>query len=177
MHFTPEEFAAKALSAGDLLVCEGGDIGRAAIWDSELPYCAFQNHLHRLRPKRPDVVSRFVMYYLQAGFTQLGIYEGAGNKTTIPNLSRSRLAALEVPLPPTLEQEKIAAVLWKLQGAIATQDRLIAATRDLKQSAMQRLFTHGLRGEQTRETRKPAQHHRGQPRSAGLAARQTDPLR
>src|SRR3546814_19963851 len=45
------------------------------------------------------------------------------------------------------EQEKIAAILWKLQRAIATQDRLIATTGDLKQSAMQRLFIHGLRGE------------------------------
>src|SRR3546814_14728041 len=50
------------------------------------------------------------------------------------------------------EQEKIAAILWKLQRAIATQDRLIAATDDLKQSAMQRLFTHGLRGEPLKDT-------------------------
>src|SRR3546814_16512547 len=50
------------------------------------------------------------------------------------------------------EQAKIAAILWKLQRAIATQDRLIAATDDLKQSAMQRLFTHGLRGEPLKDT-------------------------
>lgn len=151
MHFTDQEIEAKALCPGDLLVCEGGDIGRAAIWNGELELCSFQNHLHRLRPKVDNVVSRFVMYYLQAGFTQLNIYEGAGNKTTIPNLSRSRLAALQLPLPPKPEQQKIAAVLWKMQRAIATQDRLIAATRDLKQSAMQHLFTHGLRGEPLKE--------------------------
>lgn len=152
MCFSPSEIEVKSLQPGDLLVCEGGDIGRSAIWDGELEGCAFQNHLHRLRPKRADVVPRFFMYYLQAGFTQLGIYEGAGNKTTIPNLSRSRLAALEVPTPPKPEQQKIAAVLWKLQRAIATQDRLIATTRELKQSAMQRLFTHGLRGEPLKDT-------------------------
>src|SRR3546814_4502978 len=50
------------------------------------------------------------------------------------------------------EQEKIAAILWKLQRANATQDRLIAATDDLKKSAMQRLFTHGLRGEPLKDT-------------------------
>ncbi len=92
------------------------------------------------------------MYYLQAGFTRLGIYEGAGNKTTIPNLSRNRLAALKVPLPEKSEQEKIAAVLWKLQQAIATQDRLIATTRELKQASMVRLFSQGLRGRATQET-------------------------
>ena len=152
MHFNDQEIEAKALRPGDLLVCEGGDIGRAAIWNGELELCSFQNHLHRLRPKDDHVVPRFVMYYLQAGFTQLNIYEGAGNKTTIPNLSRSRLAALQLPLPPKPEQQNIAAVLWKMQRAIATQDHLIAATRDLKQSAMQRLFTHGLRGEPLKET-------------------------
>jgi len=57
-----------------------------------------------------------------------------------------------LPLPPKPEQQKIAAVLWKMQRAIATQDRLIAATRDLKQSAMQHLFTHGLRGESLKDT-------------------------
>lgn len=153
MHFSDDEIGAKDLRKGDLLVCEGGDIGRSAIWNGELERCSFQNHLHRLRPRQADTAPLFVMYYLQAGFTQLGIYEGAGNKTTIPNLSRSRLAALEVPAPPKPEQQKIAAVLWKMQRAIATQDRLIAATRDLKQSAMQHIFTHGLRGKPTRETR------------------------
>jgi type I restriction enzyme S subunit len=152
MHFSDDEIEAKALRKGDLLVCEGGDIGRSAIWNGELEQCGFQNHLHRLRPRHKNIVPLFVMYYLQAGFTQLGIYEGAGNKTTIPNLSRSRLAALEVPAPPKPEQQKIAAVLWKMQRAIATQDRLIAATRDLKQSAMQHLFTHGLRDEPLKDT-------------------------
>jgi type I restriction enzyme S subunit len=152
MHFSDDEIETKALRKGDLLVCEGGDIGRSAIWNGELEQCGFQNHLHRLRAKHEDIVPLFVMYYLQAGFTQLGIYEGAGNKTTIPNISRSRLAALKVPIPPKPEQQKIAAVLWKMQRAIATQDRLIAATRDLKQSAMQRLFTHGLRDEPPKDT-------------------------
>lgn len=152
MHFTSAEIEAKSLQIGDLLVCEGGDIGRSAIWNGELEACSFQNHLHRLRAKRNDVVPRFFMYYLQAGFTQLGIYEGAGNKTTIPNLSRSRLADLEVLVPLKSEQQKIAATLWKLQRAIATQDRLITVTGDLKQSAMQRLFTHGLHGEPLKDT-------------------------
>ena len=57
-----------------------------------------------------------------------------------------------LPLPPKPEQEKIAEVLRTIQRAISTQDGLIAATADLKASAMQRLFTHGLRGEPLKET-------------------------
>lgn len=152
MHFDDDEIASKSLQKGDLLVCEGGDIGRSAIWNGEIPNCSFQNHLHRLRPKTDEILARFFMYYLQAGFTQLGIYEGAGNKTTIPNLSRNRLAALDVPKPPKLEQEKIAAVLWKAQKAVETEERLITTARELKQSAMHRLFTRGLRSEPQKET-------------------------
>jgi type I restriction enzyme, S subunit len=152
MNFSDEEIEVKSLRKGDLLVCEGGDIGRAAIWNGEVEKCGFQNHLHRLRPKTEDMLARFCMYYLQAGFTQLGIYEGAGNKTTIPNLSRSRLANLDVPQPPRPEQEKIAAMLWKIQRAIAVEEKLVGTARELKQSTMRQLFAHGLRDKPQKET-------------------------
>jgi len=152
MHFTKDEIASKSLRKGDLLVCEGGDIGRAAIWNGELTDCSFQNHIHRLRSKHKNIVSRFYMYYLQSGFTQLGIYEGAGNKTTIPNLSRNRLSALSVPKPDETEQNKIAALLWKIQRAIEVEDKLTATARELKQATMRQLFSCGLRGETQQET-------------------------
>ena len=49
MHFTETEEKRLALAPGDLLVCEGGDIGRTAIWQGELARCYYQNHLHRAR--------------------------------------------------------------------------------------------------------------------------------
>lgn len=144
MHFTRDDLIAKTLRAGDLLVCEGGDIGRAAIWDGQIPDCGFQNHLHRLRPKRDDIVPAFFMYALQAGFTLHARYEGAGNKTTIPNLSRSRLEALTVPKPPPSEQARIAAVLSLVQRVMEAEEKTITTTRELKQAAMVQLFTTGL---------------------------------
>jgi type I restriction enzyme S subunit len=152
MTFSEDEIEYKSLKKGDLLVCEGGDIGRSAVWEGQVEKCGFQNHIHRLRPKSTDVVPAFFMYYLQAGFTQLGIYEGAGNKTTIPNLSRGRLAALEVAKPSKPEQEKIAAALWKVQRAIEIENKLVAAARELKLSTMHQLFTSGLRRELQKET-------------------------
>lgn len=151
MRFTDEECSALALKIGDLLVCEGGDIGRTAIWHGEIADCLYQNHLHRLRRLTDGVFPLFVMYWMQAGMTQLNAYEGAGNRTTIPNLSRSRLAEFEIPIPPLPEQKKIAAVLLKIQRAIETQDKIIQSLRDLKKSTMQHLFTHGLRGEEWKE--------------------------
>ncbi len=152
MHFTPGEIQTKSLRRGDLLVCEGGAIGRAALWDGSLAECSFQNHLHRLRPRTSEVEPRFFMYYLQAGFTLLGIYEGAGNKTTIPNLSRSRLAALEVPRPGRAEQTTIAALLWKMQHALDVEEKVLCVLREHLASTVSQLFTHGLHDEPRRET-------------------------
>lgn len=152
MAFSDEEIRNKTLRSGDLLVCEGGEIGKAAIWSGEIERCGFQNHLHRLRSKTDEVVPRFYMYYLQAGFTQLGIYEGAGNKTTIPNLSRNRLAVLQVPEPDRTRHAKIAAILLKVQRAMETEEKLIATARELKRSVMHQLFTHGLGDEPQKQT-------------------------
>lgn len=152
MSFTDDECSALALEYNDLLVCEGGDIGRTAIWGEEIADCYYQNHLHRLRRVTNDVFPLFVMYWMQAAMTQLNVYEGISNKTTIPNLSRSRLAEFLIPLPPIAEQKKIAAVLLKVQRAIEVQDKIIQSLNDLKKSTMQHLFTHGLHGEKTKMT-------------------------
>ncbi len=152
MSIPEHELPARLLRPGDLLVCEGGEIGRAAIWSGEVEPLSFQNHVHRLRPIVEEVDPRFYVYFLQSGFTQLGIYEGAGNKTTIPNLSRSRLAGLDVPQPPLAEQQSISCVLSHVRDAIKVQDRSLATTQALKRAAMHTLFTRGLRGDVQKES-------------------------
>lgn len=152
MDFNELEITKLALEKNDLLVCEGGDIGRTAIWEKQIPLCLYQNHLHRLRVNRTDIVPRFFMYWMQAALTLLGLYEGAGNRTTIPNLSRSRLSSFLVPVPSKEEQEAVVLVMHKLQQTISQQEQIIAKTRELKRSLMHRLFTHGLRGEELKKT-------------------------
>jgi len=152
MSMSSEELAEKSLRAGDLLVCEGGEIGRAAVWDRRVEVMSFQNHLHRLRPLCTDVEPRFYVYFLQSAFTQLGIFEGAGNKTTIPNLSRNRLAALDVPHPSLDEQRAIANSLAELRRATKVHNKVNKTVVELKASAMCELFTRGLRGEPQKET-------------------------
>ena len=152
MAIPDHELPAKLLCRGDLLVCEGGEIGRAAIWNGEVETMSFQNHLHRLRPIVEEVEPRFYVYFLQSAFTQLGIFEGAGNKTTIPNLSRSRLAGLEVPQPKIDEQLAIVAALSRVREAIKTHHQSVELAQDLKRAAMQTLFTRGLRNEAQKET-------------------------
>jgi len=152
MAIPADELPGKLLRPGDLLVCEGGEIGRAAIWNGEMEVVSFQNHLHRLRPLVDDVDPRFYVYFLQCAFTQLGIFEGAGNKTTIPNLSRNRLAALDVPHPELGEQRDNVRALARVREAMKLHDRSAIVAQDLKRAAMQALFTKGLRDEAQKET-------------------------
>jgi type I restriction enzyme, S subunit len=146
MVIPPHELAEKRLEPGDLLVCEGGEIGRAAIWEGGVEPMSFQNHLHRLRPKVDDVDPRFYVFFLQSAFTQLGIFEGAGNKTTIPNLSSSRLAALEVPHPPLAEQQAIVTALSRVREAEELHSDLGSLSYDLQRAAMEEVFRRGLAG-------------------------------
>ena len=85
-----------------LLVCEGGDIGRAAIWESDEPM-RIQNHIHRLRAYVP-VCTRFFyhLFYLYKGAGWIG-----GKGIAIQGLSSNAIHNLLFPLPPLHEQERI----------------------------------------------------------------------
>jgi type I restriction enzyme, S subunit len=106
----------------------------------------FQNHLHRLRPRTDQVVPRFYVYFLQSAFTQLGLFEGVGNKTTIPNLSRSCLAGFAVPKPPLEEQKSIVQKLRGIRELVSLKHQEVGHLEELFDTLMFGTMT-GLGGE------------------------------
>lgn len=141
MDFSPEEQEKYALRKDDLLVCEGGEVGRTAIWEGQLNGVYYQNHLHRLRRKVADIEPRFYMYWLEMAITLLGLYGGASNKTTIPNLSQSRLAAFPIPLAPLPEQRQIAEILQAVDRKIEAEENRKTALEELLKSLLHELMT------------------------------------
>ncbi len=102
MLFTDEEIDKCSLKKGDLLVCEGGDIGRAAIWNYDVPMC-IQNHIHRLRAY--SAVETKFYYCVLYLYKQLGIIGGKG--IGIQGLSTKALGRIIFPVPPLAEQKRI----------------------------------------------------------------------
>ena len=109
MFFTEAEIERCTATKGDLLVCEGGDIGRAAIWPYDYDIC-IQNHIHRLRAYAP-VCTKF-FYYLFYLYKNAGWIGGKG--IGIQGLSSNAIHLLLFPLPPLAEQEKIVEEIEKV---------------------------------------------------------------
>jgi type I restriction enzyme S subunit len=153
MHFSEADERRLALKSDDLLVCEGGDIGRTAIWNNGLIRCYYQNHLHRARLRDiNEAHAQFVLYWLWYAFEIGSVYFGRGNVTTIPNLSQSKLCELPMPVPTVSEQRKIAKILGIVRKSIGQQERLSALTAELKTALLHQLLTRGLRGELQKQT-------------------------
>ena len=123
---------------GDLLICEGGDIGRAAIWESETPML-YQNALHRVR-FRESILPRYCLRYLQHLKLTGVLDQTYGKGVTIKHLVKSSLFSIPIPVPPITEQEKIVAELDCLTGIIEKKKQQLEELDKLAQSIFYDMF-------------------------------------
>ena len=94
-----------AVRPGDLLVCEGGDVGRSAIW-TEQGEIYYQNALHRIRFKTQDTCQEFFLYVLR-NYKDRGIIDDVCKGVTIKHFTGQVLRSLDLPFPPVKEQARI----------------------------------------------------------------------
>lgn len=124
MDIAPHEYERYTLRLGDLLVCEGGEVGRSAIWNGELSSCGFQKALHRLRPVSSERdLPRFLLYALRVA-SKAGAFND-GHQSTIAHLTGDKLRSHRFAFPPRAEQ---AAIVECLDHETSCLDRAIAVT-------------------------------------------------
>lgn len=115
------------LQQGDLLVVEGNgsidQLGRAALWSAEIPDCVHQNHLIRVRPAE-GINPQFVALVWNSPFVTTQLKAKAWSTSGLHTLSVSKLSNIQLPVPPSVEQDQIVAVLEdhlsRLDAAIAS---------------------------------------------------------
>lgn len=147
--FTKVELEKYQLRPGDLLICEGGDIGRTAVWEKDIPMY-YQNALHRVRffAGLSPYFFRAIMEY----YKKIGLLEKFCKGVTIKHLVQSSLCSLVFPLPPLTEQKRIVDKLEELLplvDAYGEAEQRLAAYEDrfpdaLKRSLLQEAITGRL---------------------------------
>ena len=147
MWISPDEIERFRLEKGDILVSEGGDAGRVAIFDSEREYY-FQNAINRVRPNSQDKILSDFIYYWFAFLKTSGYVEMICNVATIPHFTAEKVKATPLMLPPLNIQQRIADFLdertTRIDGLIAKKTRLLELLAEQRQALITRAVTKGL---------------------------------
>lgn len=137
--FTEQEKRIYALETGDVLLCEGGEIGRCAVWSLASTDYYYQNTLHRLTPTQAYSGSLFTA--LMKRYIDNGSITGFIGQTSIAHLTKEKLLGIPIAVPPEKEQTAIATALSDVDALLASLDAVLAKRRAVKRAVMQRLLS------------------------------------
>ena len=161
MFFDDDEVDRYSVRSGDLIVCEGGEPGRAAIWKGKKP-TMFQKALHRVRPT--DAVTAEWMLVCLRHYASSGELMRFVSGTTIKHFTLEAFSRLPIPLPPLLEQRRIVARLEALTARSRRARALLAEVPTQLAQARQSLLASAFRGDLTADWRRS-----NQPKETGIA--------
>lgn len=138
MHFNDREVEKFTIKSGDILLCEGGEVGRCAIWQDDDTTIYYQKALHRLRVKSGIIPEFFQSYMTKISGTKL--LDDHTTRTSIAHLTREKLISLPVKLPSVPEQRIIAKILNTWDKAIATTEKLLENSNNLKKTLVREIM-------------------------------------
>lgn len=146
MFFKESEIEKCTIRRGDLLICEGGDIGRSAIWcfDYEI---RIQNHIHKLRGF--GNIDHKYYFYLMRNYKDSGMIDGRG--IGLQGFSSKRVHSLVVPLPPIAEQKRIVDEIDKVLAQIDIIDDLQAKYSNDLAVLKSKIIDAGIQGKLTEQ--------------------------
>lgn len=147
MDFDDQEFRKYQLRKGDILVCEGGEVGRTAIYGGEIQNCCYQKALHRLRIREPVITSEYFVYYMQFA-AKYGLLLRDTSQVTIAHFTAEKFKKLRILLPPISLQNQFASFVEKIESIKGYQEQSTEEIKELFHSLMQKAF----RGELAVET-------------------------
>ena len=146
MYFEDDELDRYGLRCGDVLVCEGGEPGRAAMWDGRVPTMKYQKALHRVRFV-PGYDGGLLVAYLEY-LAKSGRLERWFTGSTIKHFTGESFASLPIPLPPIAEQgliiEEIERLLSLADEADAQVNANLQRTERLRQSILSKVFSGNM---------------------------------
>jgi type I restriction enzyme S subunit len=152
MDFTASERVKFSLTPGDLLVCEGGDVGRTAIWRGEMEGCFYQKAIHRLRPKSGAALPAFMLRFMRFA-KESGCFREFTSQSSIAHLTQEKLGAIPMLLPRPDEQSRIAKRFDAVDEQIQNEISKLAKLRDQKHGLMHDLLTGRVQASSTASDR------------------------
>ncbi|EFH6288182.1 restriction endonuclease subunit S [Escherichia coli] len=138
MKFEEHESDRYGIRKGDLIICEGGEPGRCAIWEDDVPNMKIQKALHRVRPL-PGLTSEY-LYYWFLYFGRTGQLDAYFTGTTIKHLTGKALSELPIEIPPIDEQKHISMVLGSLDTKIKANRKINKTLEQMSQTLFKSWF-------------------------------------
>jgi type I restriction enzyme S subunit len=145
MDFNDIEVKKFLLKEGDLLICEGGEVGRAAIWQGQITECYYQKALHRLRPRSAKITNEFMAYWMMFAFLLSNTYGITGTRTTIAHLPEIKLKPLLVPIPSLCERDEIVSTLDSINLKLENNRRRHSQLQDIYSTLLHALMNTNIR--------------------------------